>query len=494
MYPMKVFILLFISFVLIISDPNIIKTEDGLIQGFVKENVRSFIGIPYARPPLGEFRFKTPKPNIPWTNILNATTIRNVCLQPSTRSTPPNEDCLYLNIHVPISRDSKLPVMIWFHGGSYVHGSGDLYDGDHISRNEKAIVVTVNYRLGLLGFLYVEELEKDEPTGLYGVLDQRAAIAWVKRNIENFGGDSNQITIFGESAGGTSILFHLVSPKSFQFYNRAIVQSGTTSYFTKQQARFTSVEVLRKLGCTMNVAECLRRVSSADIIRVQKSIVSTSINSMPIWRPVLHSEEFPLDYMEAFKSGRFNKVPVLIGANLNEACYFLCPQYQNLTIPQYYALTALEYGFERGRKIIEFYNANEFPSPKMAASDLVTDYMFKCPARNIIDEISKYVSSYLYNFEFFSGYSNSCFGVAHAYELPYIFPNVLKRYFGNYQLKPHEEEFGKKMLKMWVEFVSGNTNGFIKYSSENSQFTIINKENTIQTNYRNRFCEFWNKL
>lgn len=489
---MRILILFVVGF--IFADPNIVKTEDGILKGFTRENVRYFMGVPYARPPVGEFRFKTPKPSVPWTDVYNATYARNVCLQPSSRTTPANEDCLYLNVYVPDVKETKLPVMIFFHGGSFIHGSGDLYDGDAISREEKAIVVTVNFRLGLLGFLYVEALEKEEPTGLYGVLDQRAAINWIKRNIEHFGGDGNKITIFGESAGGTSILFHLVSPKSFNSFSKAIVQSGTASYFTREQAKFTSVEVLRKLGCASgNVGDCLRKVSSADIIKVQRSISTTSINSMPLWRPVLHPEEFPIPYMDAFKTGRFAKVPVLIGANLNEACYFLCPQFQNLTIPQYYALIAFEYGFERARKITEFYNVNQFPSPKMTASDLITDFMFKCPARSIIDETSKHVPSFLYNFEFFSGYSNACFGVAHAYELPYLFPNVLKSYFRNYQLKPNEIEFGKKMKKMWVEFASGNTQSFVQYSSEKSNFVVMNQQNSVQEKYRQKFCDFWSK-
>lgn len=484
-------ILLAICIISISSENIQVKTTEGIIEGFRNSSGAYFFAIPYSEPPVGELRFKPPTPKTPWEGTLQTKVPKFSCIQPSPKATPTNEDCLYLNVHVPPGNLKDLPVMMWIHGGSNTHGNGDLYDGDSMSSVEKVIVVTINYRLGLFGFLFTPELNAEAPSGLYGMLDQAAAIQWIVRNIEKFGGNPLKVTLFGESAGGTGVLYHLTAPHSPRF-QRAIVQSGPLTTHTPNKATQLYSEVLRKLNCTTNVPACLRAAPVAEILKVQRSLTTTALKDAPLFRPVLHPTMFPLDFMDALKQGRFHRVPILMGANLDEASYFLCPQYENLNLAQYYAFLGLEFGFERAIKIAQKYNANSFPSVKDCLSTLLTDFIFRCPALDVVRETSKHVNSYLYSYEYFAGFSNNCNRVSHAYELPFLFNKFMRHYFRGYQLSPKEIEFSNLMKKTWVEFASDNVQNWVKYTDKNS--FILNQTITQAQNFRGDYCDFWSTI
>lgn len=217
---------------------GIVKTEAGYVSGTSEGGLWIYRGIPYAAPPIGDLRWRPPAPVQPWDGTREAKEFSAACPQPasadpSSGDTPANtsEDCLYLNVWTPAkSAGEKIPVMVFIHGGAFGQGAGSisLYDGTALAK-KGVIVVTLNYRLGALGFLAHPQLVKESTNGSsgnYGLLDQLAALDWVQRNIAAFGGDPSRVTIFGESAGASSILLHLVSPQSRGLYQQAIVESG----------------------------------------------------------------------------------------------------------------------------------------------------------------------------------------------------------------------------------------------------------------------------
>src|SRR4029453_9296584 len=214
-----------------------VKTEGGLVSGVVADGVQSWKGIPFAAPPIGDLRWRAPRPAAPWTGVKEARAYANDCMQlpfPSDAAplgTPPAEDCLYLNVWAPEKPAApKLPVMVWIHGRGFVNGGGSpaVYDGSEFARRG-IVFVSFNYRLGRFGFFAHPGLTKespDGPLGNYGYLDQIAALQWVQRNIAAFGGDSKEVTLFGESAGGGSVNTLMISPLARGLFQKAICESG----------------------------------------------------------------------------------------------------------------------------------------------------------------------------------------------------------------------------------------------------------------------------
>nr|XP_032516840.1 juvenile hormone esterase-like [Danaus plexippus plexippus] len=234
-----------------------VQVEEGILEGTVVPNkfglpFISFKGIPYAEPPVGKLRFKAPLPKKPWTKIRAAKEHAPECFQHNTINLG-SEDCLYLNVYTPnLTPKNLLPVMVYIHEGGFVIGSGnERTHGPYLLVRKNVVLVTFNYRLGVLGFLY---LNTEEIPGNAGMKDQVAALRWVKTNIKQFGGDPDNITIFGESAGGASVSFHLVSPMSKGLFKRAIIQSGSlTSWWSNTwMARDRAKELAKQLGCTSN--------------------------------------------------------------------------------------------------------------------------------------------------------------------------------------------------------------------------------------------------
>ena len=206
------------------SGAPVVKTRTGAVRGTVDGNLRVFLGIPYAAPPVGNLRWQPPEAHASWTDTLDASRAGNSCTQLSFRHGGPegSEDCLYLNIYSPVSGGTRLPVMVWIHGGTFIAGTGSSYDGSKLAAKGKLVVVTINYRLGPFGFLASRSLDSPgRPSGNYGLLDQQAALRWVKENIAAFGGDPNKVTVAGESAGAISIGLHLVSPAAAGLFERA---------------------------------------------------------------------------------------------------------------------------------------------------------------------------------------------------------------------------------------------------------------------------------
>ena len=261
----------------------VVATAGGAVRGKAVAATDEFLGIPYAAPPVGALRWQPPRPPAPWAGVRDAVSYAPHCPQPSSPfgRASTSEDCLYLNVFAPAENNARnLPVMVWVHGGSLRTGESDDYNPAGLVR-DGVVVVTINYRIGALGFLADAALASrpDGPSGDYGLMDQQAALRWVQRNIRGFGGDPGDVTLFGESAGGLSTLSQLVSPGARGLFQRAIVESGT--YQLTQESLATAESAgqafAAKAGCTSDAvpaqtAACLRRLPVSTILSDQNPV------------------------------------------------------------------------------------------------------------------------------------------------------------------------------------------------------------------------------
>jgi len=267
-----------------------VQTESGAVIGKIEKlpygkSVHEYLGIPYAEPPVGKLRFAAPKPLKPWSGVKRATKFGASCPQPSvsyrgteinfTRSGGNIDDCLFLNVFVPASvkPNDKMAVMVWIHGGAFAYGTASHYPAGVLATFNDVIVVSINYRLGILGFFNIPDTDYK---GNYGMLDQVLALKWVQSNIARFGGDPNRVTIFGQSAGGMSVSLHLVSPLSKGLFHRAIMQSGASSspLYCGKVTNKKQLEVFAKrINCSLgpDLVDCVRDRTSTLCLCVQPS-------------------------------------------------------------------------------------------------------------------------------------------------------------------------------------------------------------------------------
>ncbi|XP_028635109.1 acylcarnitine hydrolase-like [Grammomys surdaster] len=311
------------------------NTHTGQVQGSLihlkdtKSSVHTFLGIPFAKPPVGPLRFAPPEAHDPWSGVRDGTSHPAMCLQnhdmlseldlPDVKmilsSIPVSEDCLYLNIYTPAHahEGSNLPVMVWIHGGALVIGSASMCDGSLLTATEDLVVVTIQYRLGVLGFFSTGD---EHARGNWGYLDQVAALRWVQQNIVYFGGNPDSVTIFGESAGGTSVSSHVVSPMSQGLFHGAIMESGVALLpdLISDTSEMVSTTVAKLSGCeamdSQALVGCLRGKSEAEILAINKVF-----KMIPA---VVDGKFLPRHPKELLASEDFHPVPSIIGVNTDE--------------------------------------------------------------------------------------------------------------------------------------------------------------------------------
>ena len=340
-----------------------IHLSGGALQGEVDGGARRFLGIPYAAPPVGTLRWRPPQPPQPWAGVRPATAFGSECPQiaQDDGTTPVgDEDCLYLNVWTPDPAPSQpLPVMVWFHGGGNQVSSADAqiplvggltFDGRVLAETRNVVVVTINYRLGVFGFFGHAALAAENPVypfaGNQGLLDQRAALRWVRDNVRAFGGDPNDVTIFGESAGSTDVCFHVVSPGSGGLFHRAISESNgcTLHQRSAADAEAATAQLVSSVGCdaSSDVLGCLRNVSAADLLNADpsKDVGGGAFDA------VVDGGFLPDQPRALFDTGHFNKVPYLLGSNADEGTgIFLDPTLQQIaTADDYLAALQSFYG------------------------------------------------------------------------------------------------------------------------------------------------------
>lgn len=446
------------------SGTPVVKTRAGAVRGTVDGNVRVFLGIPYAAPPVGNLRWQPPQAHASWTDTLEASRAGNSCTQMSFRHGGPegSEDCLYLNIYTPKPAGTRLPVMVWIHGGTFISGTGATYNGSKLAAMGNLIVVTINYRLGPFGFLASRSLDSaGHPSGNYGLLDQQAALRWVKENIAAFGGDPDKVTVAGESAGAISVGLHLVSPAAAGLFERAILESGPflhTRTLAESEAR--GDEFAAKLGCdkASDVAGCMRSKPAEQVLSAIPANPLTA--GRPIWEPVMDGVLIPSQPAEALAAGRFNKVPVLNGSNHDEGTLFLAFA-KNVTAQKFEAGMHERFGNDAAR-VLAAYPLDNYSSPILAEAAGFGDDIFSCPIVKAGAMLSAQVPVYQYEFNDthapLSFFHNPPFplGAFHASEIQYVFGSI----GAHGAASPAQLKLSDAMMGYWIGFItSGNPGG-----------------------------------
>ena len=435
----------------------VVATTGGLVQGTTTTAATDeFLGIPYAAPPVGQLRWQPPQPAARWSGIRQATAYAPHCAQTaaSVGSTPSSsEDCLYLNVFTPAHATGRLPVMVWIHGGALVTGASDLYDPTGLVQ-DGAVVVTINYRLGALGFLAHPALT-DSPSGAsgdYGLMDQQAALKWVQRNAGRFGGDADNVTIFGESAGGLSVLSQLASPGAHGLFEHGIVESGSYNPVqqTLGQAETAGEAFATKAGCADQTAACLRALPLATILADQDNGGYT---------PDIDGRVLPRQLSTAFSTGQFNRVPVVDGTNHDEWLLFVGIQTLEgnpVTAANYVAQIQGTLGVTAAQAaaIAAEYPLSAYASPPLALGAVGTDAIFACNALNIDRTLAHYVPTYAYEFndpnppQLFLPPVGFPTGDYHASELPYLFG------IASGVLSPGQAQLSATMRHYWTDFAA----------------------------------------
>ena len=307
----------------------VIQTDKGKVRCSQFDRHLEGLGIPYAAPPLGDLRLRAPVEHAPWTDVRDATRFASASLQAKTEydGAQGSEDCLYLNVYKPgaATDGSPLPVMMWLHGGGFVNGSGNAFNGAFLAQTANVIVVTVNYRLGPLGWLALPSLAaeaEDHSTGNYGLLDSIAALKWIKRNISSFGGDAGRVTIFGQSAGGEQVLALVASPLAAGLFHRAISMSAPAglSLPTVAQIAPKRAEFAAKLGCRAEATQParLRRPTAQQILDAAEEGWNVLADAGLSWTPTVDGVVLPDQWLNVFRQGNFNRVPVMVGHTKEE--------------------------------------------------------------------------------------------------------------------------------------------------------------------------------
>ncbi len=363
-----------------------VPTASGPICGLVSQGTKEWLGIPYAAPPVGALRWQPPQPHAPWTTTLPAVQYGPGCPTPGPDAAAATEDCLDLNVVAPQNAGGgPLPVMVWIHGGGFGGGASNQFPGLHLAQAGHVVFVAMDYRLGLLGFLATRAFGRH--AGDYGLEDQQAALRWVNDNIAAFGGDPHNVTIFGESAGGSSVCDQLVSPTASGLFTKAISQSGfynsvtgVNTFFqpqdcksnlpTESQADTSGQAFATSVGCTdpATLADCLRKLPLSTLLAQPGSLTG------PTNSPIINGTTLTTDAQRAFASGRFNRVPTVMGTLRDEDLIAL-----PTTPAQFNDTVQSQYGADAGA-VLAAYPLDRYATPYLAFRTLVADSNTVCPA------------------------------------------------------------------------------------------------------------------
>jgi para-nitrobenzyl esterase len=504
-------------------------TESGLVIGSTTDGGNQFLGIPYAAPPVGALRWRPPKrygffPGF----VLQATQFGSACTQPGGIG---SENCLFLNVFTPPVKSDDgwrdhdrdhdrhgLPVMFWIHGGGLINGSSTPYNPELLVK-KGVIVVTINYRLGFLGFFAQSAIDAEgHLNGNYGLMDQQFALGWVRRNIARFGGDPDRVTIFGESAGGQSVYAQLASPLASGMFRGAIAESGSYAEFqdyffnvvTLAQAETTGsssvpsgAAIADSVGCTSQTASCLRAVPAATMVAAEP---------FPLY-PFVDGTLLTQTIGAAFASGEFNQVPVIAGTNHDEYRLFVALDYDLvgnpiLTSAEYDTAVTTLWGPALAPPVLALYPFAAYPVGGEALGASGTDGVFSCPARNVDQALSKLVPTYAYEFNdenappaqsAFGGLLTFPLGAYHSAELQYLFPGI--DVFGlPTTLSSRQIQLSDAMVSYWTQFAkTGDPNSsgeplWSPYSASSDEFqSLIPPVPVVESNFDNshQCSTFW---
>lgn len=460
-----------------------VPTGAGAVAGLESDGVVAFLGIPYAADPYGPRRFAAPAPVPPWEGVRPATEYGPTALKtgypaPIDRLLPepaiPGEACLNLNVWTPDPGPSRLPVLVWIHGGAFQYGSGAVpdYAGDAFARHG-VIVVTLNYRLGIDGFAWLEGAPPNR-----GLLDQVAALRWVRDNIAAFGGDPDRVTVAGESAGAFSVATLLAMPSAAGLFHRAIAQSGAGHHaFTEATARRVAGYLAEELAVAPTAMD-VAAVAFDRLLAAQTNLAAgpqrdpdpakwgEAARNVMVFEPVIDGEVLPGLPIDVIAAGGGAEVDLLVGTNRDEQRLFIVPTGMLELIDDNVVAMAAA-GWSVPPEIVDRYRANRpGQRPGEVLCDLSTDWFFRIPAIRLAEaRTGRRGRTYAYEFAWGSSAFDGKLGACHAIEIPFVF-NHLDRVGGPSLFAPGEElpqELADTVHRAWVDFVTDGDPGWAPY-------------------------------
>ena len=480
---------------------DVVTTSFGKLFGTASTSGRSFYGVPYAKPPVGKRRFTDPQK---WDEQYpggsrNATSPGSICV--SNAQKIGSEDCLFANFFTPANAtaQSRLPVLLFIHGGSFVTGTGSDFDGRNLASMNNVIVVTINYRLGSFGFLQVNSTSAN-----FGFKDQREAIRFVKKEVTAFGGDPERLMVFGESAGGISVQLHVLARKSDGLFSHALSESGFPTLKTARYSLNSSTTYIDAAGCTSGtdaaLLECLQGKT------VQKLLYASEITSpstanpflVPGWGPSVDMTEFPEDPIIALQNGNFNlNITVIAGTNTDEGWLFAPTGYVDKGQYRKFVQEVL-YGHGRPfnesefNAVFEVYPPQIFGDNHQMASAVVGDVTFICGTRYMVRMASTYSARKPFLYRFNVPYEAGPL-VLHGSELPYVFDMT------KYIYTKEQQAVSDAMGHIWSSFPKEGVPGddvwpaYDNSSDTNILFNVKMQNGKFQTesNRRKKYCDFW---
>jgi para-nitrobenzyl esterase len=491
------------------SPTKIVTTAQGLVQGISSGVVDQFLGIPYAAPPVGELRWKAPVEAGSWSGVRDAVRQGSECMQPGGSG---REDCLYLNIYRPAdaSPDDLLPVIIFIHGGSNQQGTGNSYHPAQWVANTKVIVVTINYRLNVFGFLALPSLdaESGEPSsGNFGLMDQQAAMRWVNANIRGFGGDPDNITIGGESAGGIDVCANLISPTAAGLFHNAFMESMYCPATPHDAAIESSTPVAAALGCTdePTAAACMRDMPAKDVLSAAGHL---SMVGEPGFfaGPNFGNSVLPVQAPDAVASGQWNRSSILIGSNHDDASIFVSASLSArhvafpISIEEYQTLAGAQYG-SFAPAVLQEYPLTGYSDPFLALADEITDYSsLGCAVTPLTQMFAAVTPTFRYEFNDEAAPhdvgdpTDRTLGAYHGAELLYLFTT-------SQPVTPKtaaQQKLAHQMMQYWANFArSGDPNGdglvlWPRYDAAHQLLSLKPDGNMAIDNFDvEHHCAFW---
>ena len=485
-----------------------VRVASGWLRGRMDRGVAAFLGIPYAAPPFGEHRMRPPRPPVPWRGLRNATKYGPTCpkYHPRPKTTPlfpevviPGKECLNLNVWTPDPQGSGLPVMVWIHGGTFTKGSGSAppYRGTSFAC-AGVVCVTINYRLGAEGFLHL-----DDGTANLGLLDQIAALEWVRENIAAFGGDPGKVTVAGQSAGAMSITTLMAMPRAQGLFHQAIIQSGAAAQTLTSQA---AAGVTSRLAKSLRVAPTrtafskvpagrLARAASALTEEDPTGLDPAEWGSLP-FAPVVDGHTLPDHPLDALRSGASSGVRLLAGWNRDDTRIGLVPNgfIDRIDMAGDATLSALVSALGAPEGTVELYRAARPGAPNgdlLAA--VTTDCFIRIPAIRVAEARLTVGRSntWMYRFDHESPSFSGRLGAAHGVEIPYVFDLLDEESVHALIGDQPSEVVAETAHGAWVDFVTDSNPGWCPYNLANRSTALISEAITVVDDPDSAEREVW---
>ena len=503
----------------------VVTISQGKLQGNVdSQGVWVFKGIPFAKPPVGDRRWAPPEPPDPWgPEIRKVTDYAPMCVQVDLKNvnysrTVGAEDCLMLNIWTTsVTPTTKLPVLVFIHGGGYMSGSSSgseqagfpLYIGSNLAKQGPAVVVTIAYRVGVLGFIGHPALSSQSGyggSGNYGHMDQIRALEWVRDNIAQFGGDPSKVMIFGQSGGATSTLALLVSPRARGLFRSAIIHSMAAFTFTLSDVETKGLMVEKNLGCSnedpARALSCMRGKSAHDAtVSISNDLAMGGTGT--VFGPNVDGFVFPDTMMNLVRAGKQNQVPVIVGTTADEFIT-IAPlmltrevqteeQYAN-SVASYFA--SISSSVPPGA-ILAAYPSTAYPSRKEAVTAMMSDYVYTCPARMLARSLSKTHKAPVRRFLYAHIFTSPGWGeyrAAHGFELLFLFGPLPREVWLNFD--ESERKLQTQMIRAWVNVANSGSPeeadfNWPTYDARLDNYLILDTPSRTGNDFRKIQCDFW---